>query len=30
MGAFMATPFLIISLVVIEHLFSREDHALPG
>lgn len=30
LGAFLATPFLIISLVVIGHLFHREEHALPG
>jgi predicted PurR-regulated permease PerM len=31
LGAFLATPFLIISLVVIGHLFPREESgALPG
>ena len=31
LGAFLATPFLIVSLVVIGHLFPREDNgALPG
>jgi predicted PurR-regulated permease PerM len=30
LGAFMATPFLIISLVVIRHLFHEDDRALPG
>ncbi len=30
-GALLATPFLIISLVVIDHIFQRDDeHALPG
>jgi predicted PurR-regulated permease PerM len=31
LGAFLATPFLIVSLVVIGHVFPREeDGALPG
>jgi predicted PurR-regulated permease PerM len=31
LGAFLATPFLIVSLVVIAHLFPREENsALPG
>ena len=31
LGAFMATPFLIISLVVIDHVFRGDtDHVLPG
>jgi predicted PurR-regulated permease PerM len=30
LGTFLATPILIISLVVLGHLFPQDDNALPG
>jgi predicted PurR-regulated permease PerM len=29
-GAFLAVPIVIVTMVAINHLFPKEEHVLPG